>query len=88
MSAEKYAGVKASAAMQGYTMDNEELELVASGNRNMTETERAWAYDQYDFLWEYVYSQNKDKLNSLTDAELAKEIQIATWDYVRCTCDV
>jgi hypothetical protein len=64
-------------------MDDAELQSVANGRRTMTEEEREWAISQHEFLWEYVRTQDRNKRNLLTDAELANEIQSASWDYVR-----
>lgn len=67
-------------------MEDLELDAVASGQRGFTESEREWALSQHDFLWEYVTTQNKEERNRLSDSALAKEVQSASWDYVRCEC--
>lgn len=67
-------------------MDDLELDAVARGQRTFTLAEREWAIGQHDFLWEYVFTQDKLRRNAMSDEELAKEVQNASWDYVRCTC--
>lgn len=67
-------------------MEELELDAVASGDRLFTDTERQWAISQHDWLWEYVDTQDKENRDKLTDKELAKEVQSASWDYVRCEC--
>lgn len=67
-------------------MDDIELELVATGQRKFTKEERDWAISQHDWLWEYVCTQDTAKRESMSDSVLAKEVQSASWDYVRCEC--
>lgn len=66
-------------------MEDFELEEIICGKREFSASEYLWAINQHDFLWEYVRTQNEKERASLTDAELAEEIQRASWDYIRCT---
>lgn len=66
-------------------MEEYELDQVAKGTRSMTHEEREWAISEHNFLYEYVYTQDKEKRDQLSDAELASEIIRASADYVRCT---
>lgn len=69
--------------MNEFEMTDEQLKEVSSGNRVFTEKEKAWALDTHDFLFEYVPTQGGG--STLSDTDLAKEIENGSLDYARCT---
>jgi len=65
-------------------MDDFELEAAANG-KPMTAEQRAWCLDQHEFLSEYT---RLDDASASSDQDLARDVQKASWDYVRCTTDL
>lgn len=63
-------------------IEEADLEAIKNGCRSMTEEEREWAITEHEFLSEFTRSQGESVLR-LNDAELAKEILVASLDYVR-----
>jgi hypothetical protein len=61
-----------------------ELEAATDG-KPMSAELRAWCLEQHKFLSEYTRIDDPSKVS---DQELAKDVQQASYDYVRCTMDV
>lgn len=69
-------------------MDNLELQIeleAAADGKPMSAELRAWCLEQHEFLSEYTRIDDPSKAS---DQDLAKDVQQASYDYVRCTMDV
>lgn len=61
-------------------MSEEELDAAVNG-QPLTAEQRAWCLEQHQSLREYTHLE--DPANS-SDQELARDVQLGSWAYVRC----